>query len=697
MKKVKEKEAPDLSSLLVFGYACKLFRDDERALSIESGNSLIPWMGDPSLRIDRYDGRGHLPQLAPFEAGASRASGDDELEKHEEALVDEERWRSLHEDDSELDAAAEETEKRSQGSAQIGLNYASLEPGAEVEGNTFGPEYKESEAEEEEVYTGGAELMLPPFTKRPPTVKLFRAIEKTALFLAGQGAQMEILLKAKQSGNPVFDFLSVDSPLHPFYRHLVSLVKSGQYKRGKQSSPETIPKAPPPPAPLIHVPRPAAAAPSSIPFKPSEDCAYSQLVNRLKPTVPAVNPAPPTMSTQDPSAPYPNPTPPQPPNNGVVAPIVASYGDTRWGPQVAPPPTLPQNGSTTHAGHSHTVAGHMNYPPPPPVLPPGPPPCPVTVPPGPIIIPPPDVQPVIDKMASYVAKNGRSFEDVVRSRPGASEKFSFLTPGDRHHNYYVHKLAIYTTGSYDSALASVEPTVFKVKKQEEEKTALIPYGVHADENNEAEEAAEANESSQDNSEAAIQDQEDSGASNNGKRGFPNLVGFIPPLAAEKPDTGEEKKEEIAAEEKQEEESEGRRREREEDEKEMKRREEEEKKRHEETTKLRDKLAAKARDKMVQAAKEKALQLERKRKAASFLALLAEKKTTVSSAAAVSPQTTLEDGEVVEVEAEAVPHQPVSAPPPALQAPHSFNFQQCSVFFTLSQESSRPRQIAASSG
>ena len=26
MKKVKEKEAPDLSSLLIFGYACKLFR-----------------------------------------------------------------------------------------------------------------------------------------------------------------------------------------------------------------------------------------------------------------------------------------------------------------------------------------------------------------------------------------------------------------------------------------------------------------------------------------------------------------------------------------------------------------------------------------------------------------------------------------------------------------------------------------------
>ena len=48
----------------------------------------------------------------------------------------------LCQDDSELDAGEEEVEKRSQNSAQIGLNYASLEPGAEVEGNTFGPEYK---------------------------------------------------------------------------------------------------------------------------------------------------------------------------------------------------------------------------------------------------------------------------------------------------------------------------------------------------------------------------------------------------------------------------------------------------------------------------------------------------------------------------------------------------------------------------
>lgn len=41
------------ADLLVFGYACKLFQDDERALYHEHGKHLIPWMGDKSIMIDR--------------------------------------------------------------------------------------------------------------------------------------------------------------------------------------------------------------------------------------------------------------------------------------------------------------------------------------------------------------------------------------------------------------------------------------------------------------------------------------------------------------------------------------------------------------------------------------------------------------------------------------------------------------------
>jgi len=43
----------DLKDLYVFGYQCKLFRDDERALFIDRGKHLIPWMDNDSLMIDR--------------------------------------------------------------------------------------------------------------------------------------------------------------------------------------------------------------------------------------------------------------------------------------------------------------------------------------------------------------------------------------------------------------------------------------------------------------------------------------------------------------------------------------------------------------------------------------------------------------------------------------------------------------------
>ena len=69
----------------------------------------------------------------------------------------------------------------------------------------------------------------------------------------------------------------------------------------------------------------------------------------------------------------------------------------------------------------------------------------VVIPEGPIVIPPNDLQTIIDKTASYVAKNGRSFEEIVFSKD--KSRFGFLKSTDKHHNYYLHKLNIYLTGN----------------------------------------------------------------------------------------------------------------------------------------------------------------------------------------------------------------------------------------------------------
>lgn len=49
-----EGEEQDDGELLVFGYGCRLFRDDEAARKVNRGETLIPWQGDKSLMIDRY-------------------------------------------------------------------------------------------------------------------------------------------------------------------------------------------------------------------------------------------------------------------------------------------------------------------------------------------------------------------------------------------------------------------------------------------------------------------------------------------------------------------------------------------------------------------------------------------------------------------------------------------------------------------
>lgn len=70
---------------------------------------------------------------------------------------------------------------------------------------------------------------------QPATVKTHNIIERTANFVCQQGAQFEIVLKAKQAGNSQFDFLRFDHYLNPYYKHILRAMKEGRYKLASES------------------------------------------------------------------------------------------------------------------------------------------------------------------------------------------------------------------------------------------------------------------------------------------------------------------------------------------------------------------------------------------------------------------------------------------------------------------------------
>lgn len=71
-------------------------------------------------------------------------------------------------------------------------------------------------------------------------MKLHSIVEKTALFIVKQGAQMEIIIRAKQKYNPFFSFLNHDDDLFPYYQHIKEMLTRGAYV------PRQVSPAPPP-------------------------------------------------------------------------------------------------------------------------------------------------------------------------------------------------------------------------------------------------------------------------------------------------------------------------------------------------------------------------------------------------------------------------------------------------------------------
>ncbi|XP_004385067.1 splicing factor, suppressor of white-apricot homolog isoform X4 [Trichechus manatus latirostris] len=508
--------------LLVFGYACKLFRDDERALAQEQGQHLIPWMGDHKILIDRYDGRGHLHDLSEYDAEYSTWNRDYQLSEEEariDALCDEERYLALHTDLLEEEARQEEEYKRlSEALAEdgsynaVGFTYGSdyYDPSEPTEEEEPSKQREKNEAENleenEEPFVAPLGLTVPPDVELPPTAKMHAIIERTANFVCKQGAQFEIMLKAKQARNSQFDFLRFDHYLNPYYKFIQKAMKEGRYTVLAENKNEEKKKP---------------GVSSDNEDDDDEDGNYlhpslfaskqcSRLEELMKP-LKVVDPDHPLAALvrkaqADSATPTPQAaegTAAQPPQveyttDSTVAAMYYSYYMLPDGTYcLAPPPPgidVATYYSTLPAGVTvSSSTGVTTAPPPPGTTPPPPPSTTETssgvtstttttsalAPVAAIIPPPPDIQPVIDKLAEYVARNGVKFESSVRAKN--DQRFEFLQPWHQYNAYYEFKKQFFLQKEGgDSAQAAAAPEEAPAESAAEKPSEAVDDGASED-------------------------------------------------------------------------------------------------------------------------------------------------------------------------------------------------------------------------
>ncbi|XP_002739067.1 splicing factor 3A subunit 1-like [Saccoglossus kowalevskii] len=90
-----------------------------------------------------------------------------------------------------------------------------------------------------------------------------------------------------------------------------------------------------------------------------------------------------------------------------------------------------------------------------------------------IIYPPPEVRNIVDKTASFVARNGPEFETRIRQNEINNSKFNFLNPNDPYHAYYRHKVKEFQDGTATEPTASTLPKLMQL-------TAKLPSQVQVE-------------------------------------------------------------------------------------------------------------------------------------------------------------------------------------------------------------------------
>lgn len=460
-----------------------------------------------------------MHDLSEYDAGSWNQNYQlSEEEARIEALCDEERYLALHTDLLEEEARQEEEYKRlSEALADEGTYnavafrysadyYDPSQPTEEEDASKDNdPDPQEEDCEEPFVAPPG--LAIPPDVELPATIKTHAIIERTANFVCKQGAQFEIVLKAKQSGNSQFDFLRFDHYLNPYYKHILCAMKEGRYtpasdskqdqgqesKSGNSDSnndnddddddddddgdgsylhpslfatkrssrleeiikPLQVMDPDHPLAALVRKAQQEKNGSIALTAKPEEEVA------------PLVQPAPADYTTDPnmaamyygycmlPDGTYCLAPPPPgidasayygamptgmmpaqsasgvPPPPGTTPPPLDTTAAVPSAPVAAPALAPVVSAPVSHSAHAAVPATTSSHPPPASTC------QPVAAPTAAIIPPPPDIQPVIDKLAEYVARNGVKFESSVRAKN--DPRFEFLQSWHQYNTYYEFK------------------------------------------------------------------------------------------------------------------------------------------------------------------------------------------------------------------------------------------------------------------
>ncbi|XP_063430548.1 splicing factor 3A subunit 1-like [Mytilus trossulus] len=90
-----------------------------------------------------------------------------------------------------------------------------------------------------------------------------------------------------------------------------------------------------------------------------------------------------------------------------------------------------------------------------------------------IIYPPPEVRNIVDKTASFVARNGPEFESRIRQNEINNPKFNFLQQNDPYHAYYQYKVKEFKEGKAQEPAVPKPGQLAAVQKQQAEQARLL--------------------------------------------------------------------------------------------------------------------------------------------------------------------------------------------------------------------------------